>query len=145
MTKKRRVKAKQASFARHIKVQSVGLSISRRIDKRRGSLPEIAGGPWIEVRGTVGEALRDAHEVQLSVYVDDAEASGIEPALSIGTIIQFRPRISAVIPFPSAEFDRLWALALSGQLQYAWISLTEVYRNSARVVSVSFSNESEED
>jgi hypothetical protein len=43
-----------------------------------------------------------------------------------------------------ADFDRVWALATSGQLRYCRLALTEPRRRSALIVSVSFSKEAEE-
>jgi hypothetical protein len=63
----------------------------------------------------------------------------------VGAIIQVRPQLRAVVAIPDADFDRLWLLAASGQLKFCHLAFTEPYRNSALVVSVSFSNQSEQD
>ena len=45
---------------------------------------------------------------------------------------------------PHRDFDRVWTLALSGQLKHAHIMLTPPRYQSAYVVSISFSTHLEE-
>lgn len=144
MAKKSPGKSRQTIIARQIEVKWVALSVSRRVDKPRGLPPSFEGGPHLELRGTVNEAVRDVCDVRISVFLDDLDERSPGSPLSVGTIIQIRPHIVPVVRLPTADFDRAWALAAVGQLRYAWIAFTEPYRNSARVVSISFSNEFEE-
>ena len=55
-----------------------------------------------------------------------------------------KPEMSVLISWPQREFDRLWALALSGHLKHAYLDFTAPHYNSGLVVSASFSNEVEE-
>jgi hypothetical protein len=84
----------------------------------------------------------------IEVFIDELDLDREEPGTSnppsVGAIIQLRPHIQAVIRLASADFGRLWSLATSGRLRYCWMAFTEPYRQSALVVSVSFSNKFEE-
>jgi hypothetical protein len=44
-----------------------------------------------------------------------------------------------------ADFDRVWSMAISGHLNYVHVVFTEPDRRSALIVSVAFSNKSEND
>ena len=144
MPKKRPTATRRALLGRQIQVQSAAVHVSRRADKPRGSPPIFEGGPWLEVRGIAEEPARDVRDVVINVHVDDREEPGASNPPSVGAIVQLRPCIQAVIGLASADFDRVWSLATSGRLRYCWIAFTEPYRQSALVVSVSFSNEFEE-
>jgi len=63
---------------------------------------------------------------------------------SVGAIIQIRPHVHAVVGLPTADFDRVWTLAMSGQLRYCQMVFTEPRRRSAHIINISFSNEVEE-
>jgi hypothetical protein len=62
----------------------------------------------------------------------------------VGTIIGLRPTVQAVVGITNANFDRLWTMAMSGQLRCSWLALTEPHRRYACIVSASFGNEFEE-
>lgn len=144
MPRKRPTSARRAILGRQIQVQSVAVHLSRRAEKPRGSPPIFEGGPWLEVRGIVEESVRGVRNVVITVDIDDREEPRASDPPSVGAIIQLRPQVQAVVGLPSADFDRVWALATSGRLRYCWMAFTELYRQSAVVVSVSFSNEFEE-
>jgi len=48
------------------------------------------------------------------------------------------------VGIPETDFNRVWSLAVSGELKYVRVAFTEPYRNSALVVSAQFSNRSED-
>ena len=73
---------------------------------------------------------------------DRAEPGTSNPP-SVGAIIQTRPVVHAVVGLPTTDFDRVWIMTVTGQLRYGWLAFTELYRRSALVVSVQFSNERE--
>jgi hypothetical protein len=98
----------------------------------------------LELRGTVDEPIRDVRDVVISVHVDEREEPGSTNPPSVGAIVGVRPTVQAVVALTSASFDRLWTMAMSGQLRYIWLALTEPHRRSALVVSASFSNQYEE-
>ena len=79
-----------------------------------------------------------------SAYPTDKTAPGPALPVSVGAIIQIRPYVSVVIGFPTAEFDRIWSLALPGQLRYARLVFTKPHYNKALVVSTSFSTDPDE-
>ena len=73
------------------------------------------------------------------------EEPGASVPPSIGAIIQVRPTLTAVVRVPVADFDRVWSMAISGHLNYVHVVFTEPDRRSALIVSVAFSNKSEND
>jgi hypothetical protein len=73
----------------------------------------------------------------------DQDASTSVPH-SIGSLIQIRPMLHAVVGIPKTDYERVWILATSGQLKYVRVAFTEPRRNSALVVSAQFSNKSED-
>jgi len=142
--RKRSTAGPGAIIGRGIQIQSVGVHVSRQTNKPRGEPARFEGGPWLEVRGTADEAVRDVRDIVISVHTDEREEPGPTSPPSVGAIIQVRPKVQAVVGLPSLDFDRLWVLALTGHLRYSWMAFTEPHRGSARIVSVSFSNEIEE-
>lgn len=63
---------------------------------------------------------------------------------SVGSVIQARPELSFVLSWPHVDFDRIWALALSGRLTHGHLYFTKPHYNTGLVVNASFSNEAEE-
>ena len=59
MVKQRRIRGRDTILGRQILVQSVGTYLSFRAEKPRGLPPRYEGGPWLWVRGTVEEPIRD--------------------------------------------------------------------------------------
>jgi hypothetical protein len=47
--------------------------------------------------------------------------------------------VEGVPTWPQVDFDRVWALAVGGQLKYAHLYFTKPHYNSGLVVSASFS------
>ena len=74
---------------------------------------------------------------------DKLEVGTARPA-SVGAIAQIRPHVSVVVTFPQTDFDRVWTLALGGQLTHGRLCFTKPHYNTALVVSMSVSNELEE-
>ncbi len=144
MPKKRRTARSQAMLARQIQVQSIAAHVDRRAHKPRGSPPTFEGGPWLQIRGTADEAVGNVNDVTISLHLDESDEPGPVQPPSVGAIIQIRPHIHAVVGLPAADFDRVWALAMSRQLGYCWLAFTEPYRGSAHIINISFSNVVEE-
>ncbi len=82
-------------------------------------------------------------EWSVLLCVDDRPSGGDN--LSVGAISQCKPQMHAVVWLPREPFDRAWTLAGAGQLRYCWLAFTEPQRGGARIVSASFTNESEEE
>jgi hypothetical protein len=49
-----------------------------------------------------------------------------------------------VLPWLPVDFDRIWALAVSGRLTHGRLYFTKPHYGRGRVVSASFSTEAEE-
>jgi hypothetical protein len=144
MTRKRRKSRRPEMLSRNVSITSFRSSVSLRAVERRGEEPEIESQPWLELRGTIAEPLRDTRDVEIHLYPREQLVVGTARPASVGSIIQIRPRLSVVATFTHAGFDRVWALALGGQLKYAYIYFTEPHYSRALVVNLSVSNEFEE-
>ena len=143
--KTKRKNERSEMLSRNIEISSFATSVRLHASERRGEDPVIESRPWLELRGTMAEPIRDVRDVMISLFPrEDATNVGTARPASVGALIQVRPELSFVITWPPADFDRVWALALSGRLTHARLSFTKPYRGSALVVGASFSNEAEE-
>jgi len=125
-------------LSRNIEITSFRASVRIHAVHRRGEEPEIESGPWLELRGTLDEPVKGVRDVILSLYPRDK----MEVA-SAGAIIGMKP-MEVVLTWTHTEFDRVWALALSGQMKFAHLYFTTPRYRTGLVVSASFSSEREE-
>ena len=143
---KRRVKKRQREerFSRTVTILSSRVTVRQYVVTSKGVDPHIGSQPWLEIRGAMDDPVRDVRDVVISIYPEDSLVVGTARPAAIGAIIGVRPALKAVIPFGHVEFDRMWTLALSGELKYGYLAFTKPHYNTALVTSVSFSNEKEE-
>jgi hypothetical protein len=106
---------------------------------RRGEEPYIKSQPWLDLVGKATEPIRDVTDVRISLYPKDELQVGTARPAAVGAIIELRREVVMVFSWTHTEFDRVWAMALGGQLKYAHIYFTEPDRKTALVTSVSFS------
>ena len=83
-------------------------------------------------------------DVVISLFPKDKMEIGPVRPVPVGSIVQMRPQVSVVLAWPQSEFDRVWAMALGGQLKHAHFCFTKPRYNTGLVVTASFSNELEE-
>lgn len=129
---------------RSAEIQSIDYRVHLRVDEPRGYEPEIEGSSWLELTGTMDEPVRDINSVVFSIHPTDRTEPGRKMPRSVGAIIQIRPNLLAVLGFPHADFDRIWSLALSGQLKYGHLTFTKPHYSKALIVNASFSTNPEE-
>ena len=91
----------------------------------------------------MNEPVRDTCHVQITLYSADETKLGTNPTPWIGLIHIIKPALHPAIFIAHRDFDRVWTLALSGQLRHAHMVLTEPRYQSAYVVSISFSTHAE--
>ena len=145
MPRKRRKRREPEIWSREVTVLSYRAHISlRAVHDRKNDEPYIESGPWLELRGTTTEPVRDVVDVSLSLHAEDKPQIGPARPAAIGAIISLKPAISAVLTWPQQDFVRLWIFALAGQLKYAWLAFTKPRYTTALVISASFSNVPEE-
>lgn len=125
---------------RTVEITAMRTHVWMRVAEPRGAEPEIVAESRLELCGTADEPVREVTDVEFHMYPADVIDPGPARPAAVGAIIQIRPWICVVIGFPRAEFDRLWSLALSGQLKYAEFFFTRPRYKSAKVIDVSFSN-----
>lgn len=144
MTKKRPSSRKPEILSRNLKITAFRTSLRLGILQERGDEPEIEAKPWLELTGKASEPVRDVTAWRVSMYPEEPLRLGTARPAPVGALIQARPELAIVLTWPHREFDRLWAMALSGQLKHAHVSFTKPHYNSGLVVAASFSNEFED-
>ena len=83
-------------------------------------------------------------EVLISTYPKEPLQVGSACPAAIGAIISAKPKLSVVLTWSHQEFDRVWALALAGQLKCGYLCFTKPHHGKSLVVSASFASEPEE-
>jgi hypothetical protein len=106
--------------------------------------PEVEGRPWLELRGTLVEPIRDVRDIVFKLWADPDKRVGPARPAAVGYIMGIRPAVDVAASCTTADFNYIWSLALSGHLTHAYMSFTKPHYNSASVLSLSFSNELEE-
>lgn len=144
MAKKRRKSGRPEMLSRNIEISSFSATVRLDVVNRKGDEPHVASQPWLELRGTAVDPVRDVRDVKISMFPRDRLEVGSGHPASVGTIIGARPVLDVVLTWPQVDFDRIWILAVSGQLTHGHLYFTKPYYNSGRVVSASFSTEAEE-
>lgn len=144
MPQKRRRSGRPEMLSRNVAISSFRFSARIHAVHRRGEEPDIETQPWLELRGKMTEALRDVTDVTISMYPQEPLVVGTARPAAIGAIIGSRPELSVVLTWSHADFDRVWGLALAGQLKYSHLYFTRPHYGHGLVVSASFSNELEE-
>lgn len=131
-------------LSRNVAISSFAATMRTSAAHRRGEEPEIESQPWLELRGNLEEPVNGVQDVVISMYPEDKMQVGTTRPAAVGSIIGMKPRIEVVLSWSYQEFDRVWALALSGQLKFGHLYFTAPRRNKGLVVSLSFSSEREE-
>jgi hypothetical protein len=132
-------------LSRSVKISSFSARVRLDAVHRRGEQPHIESGPWLELTGLTAEPVGNVRGVRISMFPrEDAHEVGTARPASVGALIEARPELSFVLVWPAPDFDRVWALALAGQLTHGHLSFTKPYRNRGLVVAASFANEAEE-
>lgn len=131
-------------LSRQVEISGLRTSVHIRAEHRRGEEPELDCGPWLELRGRLEEPVNGVATVTLSIYPREPQTFGPVRPASVGAVIGLRPEMSVVIDWPHQEFDRLWAMALTGHLKFAHLYFTKPKYGHGLVVNASFSSEKEE-
>ena len=144
MPRTRRKPHRHELLSRTATITSYSARVHIRVDHRRGDAPGIEAGPWLELRGTLEQPVKGVEDVLFSLCPKDNPQIGPARPAGIGSVIGLKPEMSVVIPWSHRDFDRLWALALSGKLRFADLLFTKPHYGKARVVGASFSTERDE-
>ena len=144
MPQKRRGGGRPEMLSRNGEISSLRASMRVSAVERRGEEPDIETHPWLDVHGTLSEPVRDVRDILISMYPEDKLVVGTARPAAVGSIIRMRPEMSVVLTWPQADFDLVWAMAMGGQLKFAYLYFTRPHYCHSLVVSVSFSNVPEE-
>lgn len=106
--------------------------------------PCISSMPSLHLHGNLDEPVKGVMEFECSLHPEGQPTPGGAEVPSLGTIIRTRPCVCAVVGVKSEEFDRLWAMAMSGQLTHGCVTFTPPRYGTALIAAVSFSNVKEE-
>ena len=131
-------------LSRNVEISSFSATVRLHAVHRNGEEPDIESQPWLELRGTATEPVRDVRDMKISMFPRDTLQIGTARPASVGSLIQARPKLSFVLTWPHVDFDRVWALAIGGRLTHGHLYFTKPHYNSGLVVHASFSNEAEE-
>jgi hypothetical protein len=141
---KKRKNSHPEILSRSVEFSSHRMSVGLRAVRQRGVEPYIESKPWLELKGTASEPVRDVKDVVISLYPEEQPAFRTYRPASCGAIVQVRPQLHFVLTWPHVDFDRVWAMAVAGHLRHAYIAFTKPHYGSGLVVNASFSNEVEE-
>jgi len=129
---------------RTVEIRAALPSVSLHPVIQRGEEPSIESSSWLEVQGQLDSPVKDVFDVRISVHPKEPLRVGSARPVAVGAIIGTHDVVSAVVALLPADFDRLWMLALSGQMKYASMTFTKPKHGSALVVNTSFSSAREE-
>jgi hypothetical protein len=107
MPTKRRPSGKPEMLSRNVEISSFSLTVRIGAVHRKGEEPYVESQPWLELRGTATEAVRDVRDVKISMLPKDELQVGTARPASVGAIIQARPVLHAVLTWPHVDFDRV--------------------------------------
>ena len=145
MSKSRRHKSKRPeTMQRNAVISSFTPRMRLSVKGPNGTEPEIDGRPWLELRGTLVEPIRDVQDVVFKLWSDPEKRIGPARPAAVGYINGVRPTVDVAARCAPADFNYIWSLALSGHLTHAYMFFTKPHYNSASVLNLSFSNELEE-
>src|SRR5262245_64006704 len=108
MPKKPRRTKRLEILNRSVDITSFGTRLRVKVDEPRDPEPEVEVKPWLELRGTLDEPVRQTSVVVLSLFPTATTKVGTARPPSVGAIIGARSAVEAVITLPHADFDRLW-------------------------------------
>jgi len=140
---KKRNRNRPEILARDVEFSSCRMSVGLRAVHQRGVEPYIESQPWLELKGTASEPVRDVKDIVISLYPKDEVVGTSRPA-ACGAIVGTRPQLHFVLTWPHIDFDRVWAMAVAGHLRHAHIAFTKPHYGSGLVVNSYFSNEAAE-
>src|SRR6266545_7870791 len=138
MAKKRRKSGQPEMLSRNVEISSSSATVRLDVVHRKREEPHIESEPWLELRGTATEPVRDVREVRISMFPRDASHVGPAGPASVGAVIHAKPELDFVLTWPPVDFDRVWALAVSGRLTHSRLYFTKPHYGSGLVVSASF-------
>ena len=107
----------------------------------KGAEPLIDSNPSLDLRGRINEPIGSVTELVINIQPKERPVIGPVRPLPVGSIVQIRPYIWAVVTFPRRDFDLLWSMALTGYIKHAPSLFTKPLYNKALVTDLCLSNE----
>lgn len=138
MPRKSKTRVRKELLSRYVTITEWRSSLSARVDKQRGRLPDRQTLHCVEFRGRFEEPVKDVSELSGMIFPNDDVSipTAVEP--NIGVIIALRPAVMAVVRFTPEEFSWLLTLVAGNQLAACHLSFSEPVRGKAFVYSLSF-------
>lgn len=142
--KKKRRSNQPEMLSRNVEITAICPTMRLHAVHEKGDEPYVEAEPWLELRARALEPLNGVTEVKISMWARDDVKCGTARPASIGSVLSAKPTLDFGLTWPRPEFQRIWTLALSGHLKYAYLYFTKPRYNSGLVTSALFSNEIEE-
>lgn len=141
--RKKRRPSKPEILSRTVTIASFSATVRLHTVHHRHEEPFIEAKPWLELRGTLSEAIRDVRDIRISMYPEDDLLVGTaRPACGLHHPGAARRERRADV---AAARVRPPVVAGAGRAPEVRVSrLHEPHYGSALVVSASFGNEIEE-
>jgi hypothetical protein len=145
MAKKKRARSRRPErLIRLIEITGVKGGVSLSPSGDREGAPDFESGAYLELTGTMDEAIRGVRDVEMRLYSATAPKVGTKPVSWIGLVHGFRPVMRPALFIPNVAFDRLWTMAGTGMLKHAYLVLTQPHYHDAYVLNLSLSTHPEE-
>src|SRR2546427_5910324 len=97
MAKKRRKSGKPEMLSRNVEISSFSATVRLDVVHRKGEQPRMESEPWLELRGTATEPVRDIRDVINSMFPRDTLRVGPARPASVGAAIQAKQKRASVL------------------------------------------------
>lgn len=141
MARKRATRKREELLVRQVEVTRAHAHINSLVRRRKGGGWEVDEGSWLRLEGQADEPIGDVSDVEISLRVEEKEATEGSSVACVGVVINVRPQVTAVVGLPPDNYSRAWTLAANDRLKYARLVFTKPHRGTAFVKSFSLSNQ----
>ena len=145
MPKRKQKSGRSELLSRYATISSCSMSVRLHATHDRGEDPYKESWPWLELRGVLKEPVGDVEDLQGHLHPTGRLDVGTATPAAIGSIIKARPKLTVVVDWPQEDFNRIWNMALTDHLKFAYLCFTKPHYGRALVVSIAFSSEDEEE
>jgi hypothetical protein len=84
MPKKRRRRSRQDErLTRTVEISSFSARVSLHVEEPKDADPQLEVRPWLELRGTMNESVRDVRDIVFSVYPKERTSVGTARPASV--------------------------------------------------------------
>jgi hypothetical protein len=106
-------------LSRNVEITVVSATVGLHAVHHKGAEPYVESQPWLELRGTATEPVKSVTDVKIRMWLRETPKVGTARPASVGAVLGAKPELSFGLSWPPDAFDRVWVLALTGQLKFA--------------------------